>query len=121
MDNSTKDRLLMFINHLGIPAARFEKKINVSNGYLRNIQRPSDKVLECVLSLYPELSRAWLFSGEGEMFSSPMAKPNIKTDKITQEYIDMLKTHIVALNAQIEKKDEQISSLLETLKNINKK
>ena len=63
-----KDRILLFIESEGITKAEFERRSNLSNGYLNNLKGNigSDK-LENILSAFPELSRDWLMSGNGQM------------------------------------------------------
>lgn len=68
-DNQTvKDRIFLFIKNAGIKKTEFERKCNLSNGYL-NAMRSGLGVekLESVLSAYPDLNRVWLLTGEGEM------------------------------------------------------
>lgn len=66
-----KDRLNQFIAYLGVPTSHFEKRIGAANGYINSMKRGInvDK-LERILTEYPELSRVWLLTGEGEMLVS---------------------------------------------------
>ena len=65
----------MYIEHQGIKRSVFEKSCGFSNGYLRNLkENPSAAKIEDILTVYPEISRVWLLSGEGEMLNSD--KPN---------------------------------------------
>ncbi len=65
-----KDRLIQFIGYLGIPTRHFELRIGAANGYVNSIRKgiSLDK-LERILSEFPELSREWLLTGEGEMLT----------------------------------------------------
>ena len=66
----------MYIEHQGIKRSVFEKSCGFSNGYLRNLkENPSAAKIEDILTVYPEISRVWLLSGEGEMLNSS-DKPN---------------------------------------------
>lgn len=70
-----KERIEMYIEHQGIKRSVFEKSCGFSNGYLRNLkENPSAAKIEDILTVYPEISRVWLLSGEGEMLNSD--KPN---------------------------------------------
>ena len=66
-----KERLLSFVKSLNITKAEFERRTNLSNGYLRNFKGNlgADK-LEGILNEFPMLSRSWLLAGEGEMLRS---------------------------------------------------
>ena len=71
-----KERIEMYIEHQGIKRSVFEKSCGFSNGYLRNLkENPSAAKIEDILTVYPEISRVWLLSGEGEMLNSS-DKPN---------------------------------------------
>lgn len=64
-------RLKELPDALDISTAAFERSISVSNGYLRNIKgTPSADKIERILILYPQVSRSWLLTGEGEMLKS---------------------------------------------------
>lgn len=62
-----KDRIELFRKHIGIGQTAFEKKVGWPNAYIANIKEPSIGKLLNVISTYPELSRDWLFFGEGDM------------------------------------------------------
>lgn len=63
-----KERIEFFIERQGIRRSAFEKTCGFSNGYTRNLkENPSASKIEDILNAYPELSRVWLLSGEGEM------------------------------------------------------
>ena len=63
-----KQRLLMFIQSLGMTVAEFERTAGLSNGYIKNFKGSLgvDK-LENLLRAFPSLSYEWLVRGEGEM------------------------------------------------------
>lgn len=63
-----KDRLLEFIDYLGIPTSAFERRVGLSNAYIANFKgNISAEKLEKILNEYPELNRDWLLYGNGEM------------------------------------------------------
>lgn len=68
MGNSVKERTIEFIKAKGITMKHFEKKCDLSSGYVTSMRKGygSDK-LNNVLSAFPELNRDWLLYGEGEM------------------------------------------------------
>ena len=84
VENQTiKDRLIIYINHLGISVRKFEIECELSNGYIKNIRQSimPDKLRKIALC-YPELNTGWLMTGEGDMLKSPVQE--IKGDNNTQ-------------------------------------
>lgn len=69
MNSSVKDRLLEFISYLGISVRQFEKNVGLSNGYVNNIRKSTNKIDEIKTS-YPELNIEWLIFGKGKMLNS---------------------------------------------------
>ena len=63
-----KDRLLAFINHLGMKNAEFERACNLSNGF---VQSTNDRIrrasLNQIAAAFPELNVEWVINGKGEM------------------------------------------------------
>lgn len=126
---TTKERLKIFIKTLKIPVSRFEKQLNVSNGYVNSIQNSiqPDK-LSLILDFYPNLNIEWLLLGKGEMLKSgsqptahtpqpderlcePSADYSASTNKETQ----LLRQHIAALERTIQDKEEIIRLLKQKL------
>lgn len=67
-----KDRILLFINYLGIGQSKFEKSCGLSNGYINNSKGNfGAKKINDILKSYPELNHSWLLKGEGEMLLTP--------------------------------------------------
>lgn len=65
---STKERILLFIEHVNISQGAFEKECGISNGYINNIRESiGPKILDKITAKYPELNKIWLLHGEGEM------------------------------------------------------
>lgn len=69
-----KDRILLFISHIGISKSTFERSCGLSNGYVNNLKGSiGANKLEGILTAFPELNRNWLLTGEGEMLNSENA------------------------------------------------
>ena len=69
-ENQTlKERLLIFINEIGLSVNAFEKQCGLSQGYVKNIGQslPSDK-LGKISKAFPALSQSWLMFGIGSMY-----------------------------------------------------
>lgn len=68
---TTKARLEEFIRFKGLATSRFESMCHLSNGYVRNLKNQvGDEKLNNILSAFPELSKVWLLTGEGEMLNT---------------------------------------------------
>lgn len=68
---TTKDRLLQFLEHVGIGQNAFEKKVKIANGYVsHNKGSIGSTVIGKIAAVYPELDTAWLLTGEGEMLKT---------------------------------------------------
>lgn len=84
VENQTvKDRLILYIKHLGTSQRQFEIKCELANGYIKNIRQSitPDKLRKIAL-YYPELNTGWLMTGEGEMLKSSVQE--VKGDNNTQ-------------------------------------
>lgn len=66
--DTTKDRLLAFIEAMGISRRAFEVKCGISEGYIKNLKSsPSTNIVGKILRSFPELNQTWLLSGSGPM------------------------------------------------------
>lgn len=132
IENQTvKDRLKIFIKYLGIGQAKFEKKCNLSNGYINNSKgNYGASKLDYILKTFPELNRDWLLYGEGEMLKSSV---NIENgDGSTQvigdgnhvtapSTLDKALDEIAAQRKLVEKSQEQIDRLLAVVEKLTEK
>ncbi len=65
---TVRERLMHFIKCLKIPVSEFERKIEVSNAYVRNISKSMQpEILERISNVYPMLNIEWLIIGRGDM------------------------------------------------------
>lgn len=61
MNSPIKNRLLNFLDHLGIGQGAFEKNVGISNGYVNNIKKSiGSKILLKISQKYPELNTDYL-------------------------------------------------------------
>lgn len=69
VDNQTiKDRLISYIDSLGISIRKFERDCGLSNKFVANIRQSiSPDKLKKIVEQNPTLNPAWLMTGEGEM------------------------------------------------------
>ena len=85
MEETVKERLLLFIKEKGLSQKRFEEAAHISNGYVNNLKAsPSSKVLQKIFYAFPDLSQSWLLTGEGAMLQSE----NIPADRPRMSYTE---------------------------------
>lgn len=125
MNETVKDRLLLFAEHFGITKSKLERELGISNGYFKQLRhKPSDKILERVYARFPEMNKVWLLCGEGEMLttSQPSKNQNVvngsnntNVNTTNDLLVESLVSQIDYLKSQIEKKDETIKQLIDNL------
>ena len=125
IENQTvKDRLVIYIKHLGIGQRKFEIKCGLANGYINNIRQSiTPEKLQKIALYNPELNTGWLMTGEGEMLKSPVQE--IKGDNNTQvigdgNHVSTPSTLDKALDA-LAKSQEQIDRLIGVLEKMTEK
>ena len=75
MEETVKDRLIQFIEYLGLSKNRFEEVCGLSKRYVSNISvsiQP-DKIKKISLN-FPQLNTGWLLTGEGSMLKGEFRK-----------------------------------------------
>lgn len=102
-----------FANSLGKPYTSIKVIINGSS-------KPGYDLLERILQTYPEISTAWLMSGDGPMLKSAKTagEPLPSDDDYLRTHLEKLEEQFSKLidqlsvkDHQLESKDEQIASL----------
>lgn len=68
MEQTVKERIMIFIESKNMKPATFERMAGLSNGYLKQLKNsPSISMIEKILETFPEINKEWLLTGEGEM------------------------------------------------------
>lgn len=86
MESAVKQRLVQFIKSMHITQRAFETRCGMSNGYVANIRKGiGEDYLLNIAQQFPQLNRAWLLFGEGEMLKpqQQVAQNNIGDITIT--------------------------------------
>ncbi|MGJ7024936.1 hypothetical protein [Petrimonas sulfuriphila] len=71
------DRISLFIEHLNITTAEFERKCGLYYGYVANQKRGSGgfsgESLKQIFDVFPELNFDWVITGRGTMLYSDIS------------------------------------------------
>jgi transcriptional regulator with XRE-family HTH domain len=71
MESAVKQRLVQFIKSMHMTQRAFEIRCGMSNGYIANIRKGiGEDYLLNIAQQFPQLNRAWLLFGEGEMLKT---------------------------------------------------
>lgn len=80
MESTVKQRLIAFIQFLGMSKNAFENACGLSTRYVSNISSSiSPEKLKMITLKFPELNAGWLLTGEGEMLKS---EPGVQQNNI---------------------------------------
>jgi len=90
MQLTINERIKKFCEYKRIAVSTFEKKSDLSNGYVKSIKKSlGTEKLDNVLNAFPELNREWLLYGEGEMLKSEASEiENNVEDAVIVPFID---------------------------------
>jgi phage repressor protein C with HTH and peptisase S24 domain len=70
-----KDRLILFLKHLGIGQDKFEKRVGLSRGFVNKVGYSiREESLNKISATYPQLNTLWLTSGIGDMLNESEEK-----------------------------------------------
>ena len=69
--NTVKDRLIYYLDYIGINKSEFGRKIGVSSAFVTSIRKSiqPDKII-AIQQSFPNLNTSWLLTGEGDMLKS---------------------------------------------------
>ena len=84
MESTVKQRLVQFIKMMHLTQKAFEERCGMGNGYVNSIRKGiGPEKMQDIIRAFPELNRAWLLFGEGEMLkttSPTVSQTNINGD-----------------------------------------
>lgn len=121
-----KDRINELISWLKISRAEFERRAKLSNGYTRNLGGvPGAEKLENILRAFPEVSRSWLLTGEGEMLKNSTeleentvaapADPVASADDMASRLLALVESQQQTI-AQLTENNSRLTRLVEAYK-----
>ena len=127
-----KEIILMLLDYSKLNAKQFSEKLGMKRGQAiydvmsGKTKRISDKLANQIISEFPEISRTWLLTGEGEMLKNQSANSDshsisiageeIKENNIsvnTDDTIARLLAEVAAQRKVTEKVIDQNSKILE--------
>ena len=133
-----KDRLIIFLEYLGIGQNKFAQNVGLSAGYVNNLgENISSRSLNKILNVYPQLNEKWLLTGKGEMIK-PINTQKAKGNNSINSNINNIEENVTIshndfsnllelqkgyqeaqkeLNERLKTSQKQIDTLLEILKN----
>ena len=133
-----KDRLIIFLEYLGIGQNKFVQNVGLSAGYVNNLgENISSRSLNKILNVYPQLNEKWLLTGKGEMIK-PINTQKAKGNNSINSNINNIEGNVTIshndfsnllelqkgyqdvqkeLNERLKTSQKQIDTLLEILKN----
>lgn len=90
MNETVKDRLIIYLRYKKIGQNAFENKAGISRGYISHLKfAPKEEHLTKILRACPDLNRVWLLSGEGSMLVSEPGKDTVQPKKGDVPFYDV--------------------------------
>lgn len=94
-----QERLLQFIEKMNISRAEFERRSGLANGYVKKLKGSlGEEKLNDVLTAFPNLSKVWLLTGEGDMLNDNKRMSLTEEQKDTSE-LSEYETYLLPMSA----------------------
>lgn len=78
------DRIMLFLNEIGLSARQFDISIGTANGYTLRMKKNNasvgSDVIEKIINTYPQINLVWLITGQGTMFVDKISNKNSAVD-----------------------------------------
>ena len=116
-NQSIKERLLLFIDSVGLGKSQFENACGLSHGWINGIKvNVSPDKLEKITLQFPDLNAAWLLTGEGSMLKTRLYESDEQEKVLTSEWYRGL------LNEynNVKEENEQLKEENEALNHVDK-
>lgn len=122
---TVKQRLIQFVEYLGLSGREFCRRIGVGSAYINSIRKSiSPDVLKTIAIQYPQLNTLWLMTGEGEMLkpAEAPAPPSADPEGLTARLLALVESQqktIAEQSATISQQTATINNLSEALKKLS--
>ena len=122
MKTTVKQRILEFIEYKKISVREFERRANLSYGYLKSLRKsPTIDKMQSIIHAFPELNQEWLQTGEGMMINSVAqtaanihgggAAPEPEPHQSVLDQSSIINALIASNSAALDAKNETIAAL----------
>ena len=115
----TIDRLIQFIEYVGLSARQFDLSIGAANGYTlrmkKNHASVGSDVIENILKTYPQLNVVWLITGEGKMIKEDEGSELPEYDSLPLSQKEEIE-RIIKLKIK-ERQEEELKHILKAVTN----
>ena len=96
------ERLLQYIDYMGISKYMFHKKLGLSNGFLDKPRGIGSDKCANIIEQYPDISLKWLITGQGHMLGSELDKDERKEfancKKELEKYMQFMHDKLAYIN-----------------------
>lgn len=113
-ESTVQDRIRQYIDYKNISVRQFEIQSEMYNGFVGNIKRTiSNDVVDKIRLVFPDLNKACLLTGEGEMLNTNNTHQNQQAMN-QDELIKNLQEQVIYLREELKSKNNQIDQLMES-------
>lgn len=103
-----KQRILQFVDSLGISKRDFYSKTGISRGTLENNAGITEDTITKIFATFKDVNPFWLITGEGEMINKIESRSNS-----ANEHAEETKLKLSALQKECNEKGNRIIALLD--------
>lgn len=109
-----RERIIRILHHYNITQTTFAERIGVSKGAVSHVLSQSDKsrkgdfkpdTIERIVNAFPEINKAWLLTGEGEMIEQSKVVGPQQSQIDFSEALGRRNTYTATANTSHENKD----------------
>jgi transcriptional regulator with XRE-family HTH domain len=120
METTVKERLKAYLAYKKIGQAKFAELAGLSKAYVSNIVNSiQPSTLDRIAERFPDLSKSWLLTGEGEMLNTSSVTQHVENsnhvslfgdaNSASSEFINKIFEELVSQRKATEKSQEQLS------------
>jgi ectoine hydroxylase-related dioxygenase (phytanoyl-CoA dioxygenase family) len=133
---TSRERIIQFVEYKNISKNKFYRETGLSNGFLDKNNHPGADKLEQIIYAYPEINPEWLITGRGEMLkkttegivngSGVVIRGKNKNTSIDNRHYysdspDVLRAQVEKMDDILREKDDYITELKETIRELKNK